>query len=293
MKKFLLKSLIFLIVVVISFIVFWAIICSNRDKTLKLPNNENIVFLGNSHIECAVNDSILENSFNFARSSENMEYVYCKVKLLKQYNPQLDTVIIGYDNTLLTCPFYNSGLYSPYYYDTYTLSDFNALFKNSSFKYIESHLTHPFNWAKLINIISTFVKTDVNAHDLDELGGYLYLVRDKLEESIKRQDKKSTEIPQCDNNSKYFLNEIEKYCAKNNITLIFIHTPMHKALNWDKTFLKKFHKQNYSNIKFYDFKDMELPDSCFGDLDHLNYKGAKVFSEFLEKEIFHKNNYPQ
>ena len=49
--------------------------------------------------------------------------------------------------------------------------------------------------------------------------------------------------------------------------------------------------KNYSNIKFYDFKDMELPDSCFGDLDHLNYKGAKVFSEYLEKEILHKNNY--
>ena len=36
---------------------------------------------------------------------------------------------------------------------------------------------------------------------------------------------------------------------------------------------------------------MELPDSCFGDLDHLNYKGAKVFSEYLEKEVLHKNYY--
>lgn len=292
MKKFILKSFVFCFVAIIGFFVFWVIICSNRHKTLKLPNNENIVFLGNSHVQYGINDCIVKNSFNFARSAENMEYVYCKAKLLKQYNPQLDTIVIGFDNTLLTHPFSKPGIYSPYYYDTYTLSDINALLKNSSFEYIQSHIAHPFDWIKLINIIATFVKSDVDAHNLEELGGYSFLYYDKLYESIKHQGEKSYEIPQSDDNSEYFLNEIVKFCTQNNITLIFIHTPMHKALNWDKTFLKKFHTENYSNIKFYDFRDMELSDSCFGDLDHLNYKGAKVFSEYLEKEVFHKNNYP-
>ena len=68
---------------------------------------------------------------------------------------------------------------------------------------------------------------------------------------------------------------------------------MHKVVRNDGDLLyERYYKQKYSHIKFYDFREMYLPDSCFGDLDHLNYKGAKVFSEFLEKEVLHKQNYP-
>ena len=61
------------------------LICHTRMQTLKLPNNENIVFLGNSHIECDINDAIVANSFNFARSNDYLEQTYCKLKLLKKY----------------------------------------------------------------------------------------------------------------------------------------------------------------------------------------------------------------
>ncbi len=292
MRNFILKSLVFTVVVIICCISFWALVCSNRDQTLKLPNNCNIVFLGNSHIECAINDTIVKNSFNFARSAECMEYVYCKVKLLSRYNPQLDTIIIGCDNTLLTFKSSSSNLYSPYYYDTYNLNDINVILKNDSIEYIEGHIAQPFNWLKLVNILPTFFYSNIDAHNLTDLGGYLYLQRDKLDEAIKRQNNNIKKIQQSDANSAHFLKKIEQFCKCNNITLIFLHTPMHSALNND-TFYKKFYKENYSNIKFYDFKDFHLPDSCYGDLDHLNYKGAKIFSEYLEKEVFHKNNYPQ
>ena len=53
---------------------------------MRLPENCYTVFVGNSHIECAINDTILKNSFNFGRSAEQMEFIYCKVKLLKKYN---------------------------------------------------------------------------------------------------------------------------------------------------------------------------------------------------------------
>ena len=36
---------------------------------------------------------------------------------------------------------------------------------------------------------------------------------------------------------------------------------------------------------------MKLDDSCFGDKNHLNYKGARIFSEYLETEVIHKKNY--
>lgn len=295
MKRFLLQSLVFIVITLLSLIVMWAIICANRDKTLKLPQNTNIVFLGTSHIECAVNDSIVENCFNFARGAENMEFVYCKIKLLKKYNSHLDTVVIGLDNSLLTFNTSTPKLYSPYFYDTYCFNDLETILTKGKFPYIESHVAQPFNWLKLFQVLKSYYTPVVDASLLDELGGYLYLDRDKLNEAIKRHSNRKeiqTSI-KCDKISEYFLNEIVNYCNKNKITLLFIHTPMHKIITNNEDLLyKRYYLQKYSHIKFYDFREWDMPDSCFGDLDHLNYKGAKVFSEFLEKEVLHKQNYP-
>ena len=295
MKKFLIKTLAFSFVFLICLIVFWSLVCSTRSVTLKLPNNENIVFLGNSHIECAINDSIVKNSFNFARSAERMEFVYNKLKLLKRYNSQLDTVIIGYDDGLmnnLNSNTFDAKLYHYYFYDTYTFEDLKNIIFKGTFEYIEPHFCQPFNWLKLVDISKSFYSSNISTADMDNLGGYLFLERDKLTEALNRQNKKHITLSKIeyDNVSIYFLNKIIDFSNLNNITVIFIHTPMHNKLN-DDNYYNKYYLENYSNIKFYDFRNMHFPDSCFGDLDHLNYKGAKAFSEYLEKEVLHKNNY--
>lgn len=171
MKKFLLKTTIFTIVLIICIVVFWTIICSTRSETLRLPNNENIVFLGNSHIECAVNDSIVKNSFNFARSGDNLEHTYLKLKLIKQFNRQIDTVIIGYDDVLMgpgvrDSLTYISGMSSPYFLDSYTTNDIFEIIYNSNFEYICGHISHTFDWFKLQQIL--FAK---NAREHTNLGG--------------------------------------------------------------------------------------------------------------------------
>lgn len=295
MKKFIFKSTIFFIVAIICFVSFWGIICSNRNETMRLPENCNIVFLGNSHIECAINDTILKNSFNFGRSADKTEFIYSKVKLLKKYNPELDTIVIGYDNVLCyqsADSAFNSVLYSPYFFDTHNLSTITNILTKSSFKYIESHITHPFNWFKLYQFGEPMIKSKTNITDMSNLGGYLYLIRDKLKEDIKRRSIiKMDKNRSFDELSIYFLDETLKFCQDNDMTVIFLCPPQHKRCHLDNAYYREYYTINYSNIKFYDFKDMELPDSCFGDLDHLNYKGAKVFSEYLEKEILHKNNY--
>lgn len=264
---------------------------------MRLPENCNIVFLGNSHIECAINDTILKNSFNFGRSADKTEFIYSKVKLLKKYNPELDTIVIGYDNVLCyqsADSVFNSGLYSPYFFDTHNLSTITKLLTKSSFGYIESHISHPFDWFKLYQFGESTIKSKSNITDMSNLGGYLYLTRDKLKEDIKRRATiKMDKNRSFDELSIYFLDETLKFCQENGMTVIFLCPPQHKKCFLDSTYYREYYTKNYNNIKYYDFKDMQLPDSCFGDLNHLNYKGARVFSEFLEKEVFHKNNYPQ
>ena len=39
------------------------------------------------------------------------------------------------------------------------------------------------------------------------------------------------------------------------------------------------------NVEFLDFSKFPLENSEFGDLEHLNYKGAKVFSEWFNTII--------
>lgn len=269
------------------------LICHTRMQTLKLPNNENIVFLGNSHIECDIKDSIVANSFNFARSNDYLEQTYCKLKLLKKYNPQLDTVVIGYDNVMMEQKINDEilGTYSPYYYDQYSSEDILNILQNSSFKYCTSHFNHIFDIHKIEQILPSLWNNSTNITSLKNLGRYKYLIRDKLHLNIYLQKDKIANKSSFDFLSKYFLMKTIEFCKCNDITVILLATPQHHKSKIDTITYKQYYKENYSNIKFYDFRSYNLPDSCFGDLNHLNYKGAKVFSEFLEKEVLHKQNY--
>lgn len=171
MKKFLLKTFAFIIVLLISIVAFWAIICSNRVDSMRIPQNSNLVFLGNSHIECAINDSIVKNCFNFARSGDNLEHTYLKLKLIKQFNVQIDTVIIGYDDVLMGSGIsdsltFNPGMSSPYFFDFYTANDIFEIICNSNFEYICGHISYPFKWFKLHQIL--FAE---NARENTSIGG--------------------------------------------------------------------------------------------------------------------------
>lgn len=61
-----------------------------------------------------------------------------------------------------------------------------------------------------------------------------------------------------------------------------------------RTFIKKLEIIFFPSIEYLDFSKFPLDNSEFGDLEHLNYKGAKVFSnwfaQLLNKGILEKSN---
>lgn len=293
MKRFLLNTLIFIVITATCLAILGLIICYTRSQSFRLPNNENIVFLGNSHMECAVNDTIVKNSFNFARSNDYTEQVYIKLKLLKRYNSQIDTVIIGYDNVLLSQDLDKPvlGIISPYYYDQYTINDITEIIKQSSFKYVSSHFYEPFDSIKIGKVLPTLWGENINIKNINKLGGYEYLVRDKLQKHIELEQYSQIRNLKFDNLSIYFLDKTLKFCDQNDITPIFLFTPHHKSSKLDIHTYKNYYNRNLKHIKYYDLREMELDDSCFGDKNHLNYKGARIFSEYLETEVIHKKNY--
>ncbi len=286
MKKVLVKIFLFTIVLVCCISAFWGFLVSTRSETCRLTNGENIVFLGNSHCEFGINDEIIPNTFNFGINAERSQFIYAKTKLLKKYNPQIDTLVICYDNILL---FQNSNseftddIMHSYYYDMYDWEDVKQILKFGSFEYITSYFSYTFNIVKLYPLLRALY-SDVSVRDLKNLGGSQKLYRDALDRAIIAQGDTVKRFS-CDSLSLYFMHKTIDYCEDNDIQVIFLYPPQHKAYKCDTITYKQVYQTNFSQVPMFDCRTLQMPDSCFSDLTHLNYRGADLFSTYVRDSI--------
>lgn len=287
MKRFIIQTILFGLSAILVLFLFGTLINSTRTKMVHVEDNVHIAFFGNSQIESSINDTIVQGAFNWARSFETPEFVYAKIKLLKKCNPQIDTVFIGFDNVLTFHSDREEFPYRichPYLYDMYTIEDWFNILKNSEQSRWINYFIYPYSWEKMKDY-RLLGKNDVTTRDWNDLGGYVYLTRNKLEEHRKRYTYKPHDLWKCSKNAYYFLDKSIEFCKDNNIQLVFICAPQHKEHQQNTESYRTEYAEHYSQIPFYDYVSMELPDSCFADLNHLNYKGAKVFSRFINEQI--------
>ena len=82
---------------------------------------------------------------------------------------------------------------------------------------------------------------------------------------------------------------ISQLCQKKSVRLILLNTPEHKYLttNLGKDIEEDwaFVRQTLPMDSLLDLSETALPDSCFGDTQHLSRKGAEVFSRYLCDKI--------
>ncbi|MDR0371726.1 MAG: hypothetical protein LBH80_07760, partial [Prevotellaceae bacterium] len=45
------------------------------------------------------------------------------------------------------------------------------------------------------------------------------------------------------------------------------------------------HDAYMPDVKYMDYSTFQLPDSCYGDVTHLNYRGARIFSQYLQERF--------
>jgi hypothetical protein len=68
--------------------------------------------------------------------------------------------------------------------------------------------------------------------------------------------------------------------------LILINTPVYKPEIYESIDkLNDFYDTYLSGVKYLDYSAFPLPDSCYGDIGHLNYKGAQIFSKYLQENL--------
>lgn len=289
MRRFLFRFSAFFFFAFCFFAFVFALLRISQYRLLRLPDDKHIVFLGNSHIEGAINDTIIGGSYNFGRSGDRVEMEYLKLKLLKSVNPEIDTVFVGFDNVLMyhsTQEEFNSVQMHPYMYSAMDCEDWWKVLTMSSPSYLESFVVHPFSWMKLLDM-RHLLKSKCDIRDFISLGGNDWPDEDRLLEDIEKRGNLTGRYPEQKHDSlnAYFLRKTIQFCKKNRISLFFICPPQHQYTPCNKTDYKKWYAEEFSDVEFFDCLEMQMADSCYSNLDHLNFKGARIFSEYIDKEI--------
>lgn len=297
MKSFLLKITLFLAITV-SFAAGLVLLSefavrSRESQLLKVRDDIKIIFAGDSYVECSVNDRVVTNAINIAQSGEAYLYSYSKIKALIEHNSQIKTVYIGFSFGDLLMEKEESWVFGSefitekiqYYNFLLGPSEKMLILKGDPIAYL-SGLTKSVN-----NNFQSFVKSYSSREanlSTKKFGGYIHLVRDKLNLDTELKLYKEQAVEKSLIQEKY-LKMISELCRQHSVTLVLFSTPKYKSYNANidenirQIWLEV--RNSLSQDSLADFSAFVLPDSCYGDLTHLNYKGAEVFSNYLNGKL--------
>ena len=250
----------------------------------KVEKNKNVLILGDSHTENAIDDNIFENSVNLSHSADSYFYSYLKIRKLKKENPHIDTLLLALSSHNLLVEYEDKWLFKSklrIYTDLMNLSDFSFLFKANPSAVIQGLIESPKYSIKLL------FRGDLKERDL---GRFQPSQRNSLEKDIeKRKKNKKQRALEYSQFEIDHLFSIVNFCKKNNIELIFISTPIHpeyiKIKEKEFKLFNDFYNTKLFDIKFLNYSNFDVPDKFFQDLDHLNTNGAKFFTKHLMKDM--------
>jgi hypothetical protein len=133
-------------------------------------------------------------------------------------------------------------------------------------------------------IVKFLVKHTLTYKDL-YIGGYNKLDRDRLQLAIELEKSENT----ADLKTEYsayqidYLLKIVDLCAEKNVKLILFNSPTYNVKKYGNLqALDDFYNTYLTGTEYFDFSNFALPDYGYGDIGHLNFKGAEIFSKYLE-----------
>lgn len=283
MKKFIINFIKFILgalFIVISVVVL-SVTVIKKNAIYKIPSQPKYIVVGHSHPECAFNDSLISNFKNISLSGESYFHIYQEIQPILNQNPSIKVVFIEYTNNQIT------KRMNGWIWDNKYMSRNPERLAYMGYEDIKlllcKNTTGFINLSSLATKLSIFRAIKNNFNFSNDVGGYLYLIRDKTDSILRRQNDKNTIRSSTQAISEYHLNYLSKiisYCRNKDVTPILIRSPLHKSsgeyIN-EKEYIRIL-KNRFSSIGYLDFSKFPLQNSEFGDLEHLNYKGARKFS---------------
>ncbi len=266
-----------------------------RNYAFKLPQETTVLVLGNSHPECAIKDDPIFGLKNFSRSAEPLFYTKEKLKWLLKWNPQIKIVCVELSENQLESRM-NEWIWSAESVQRHVASLFPFLelnyhweaFKIHHLRYVES-----FFIGLKKTITGIFLEDGQSFFGFLNWGGYQRQVGNHLLSSCD-----SLEVPRIqqeplnpDEDNIEALYRIDEMCADAQIKLRFIRCPYHCSApeNFEVAYKAFFEK--HPEFLLLDFRGFKLSDSCFFDSQHLNDKGAQVFTAYFKEVIGRTENF--
>jgi len=279
-------------------------------QIFKLDSTTHVLLIGASDIEFSLNPKLIKNSYNVARPAENFFYNYYKLKFILESNPQINTIIIGFGYPSLSQASAQdiNGANASQFYDRYFMlldaegrtfaSGFN---KDYLINLAKFHYGVPLEFYKHIELFGRILFNNHNINLYPFWGGFqkdLEFFKKNAEKILGSPIRRHYYI----NNilaekSDVLINYLEKIvllCKERNIRLVLLKTPLKKAyrneippyhLKLNSKVLERVKSLN-SGIESYDYLSFFTDDAYFLDWDHLNKKGADIFTARLNRDIF-------
>jgi len=290
MKKFIIRVTVFLTIPVLAGIIFFiafSSIVSSISKEYKLKPGISEIYIGDSHIQCSVNDSLISGSKNLGHTSESYYFSYYKLKLLLDANPNIKKIYLGFSYHSLS-DYYDdfitgnySGSISPDYFFILPVSEqINFLTRDAKNfpSYIKSilksgieNLSGKNKYTYTGRYLNRFNESSASQFSMDKRLIFQYYKDNKLNEF--------SEI-----NLRY-LDEIIALCKRNNIELILFNTPLHPYYRskLPPEYINKYRSITETNdLKVIDLSSLSLEDDCYiPDGDHVSEKGSLLVTKEL------------
>jgi hypothetical protein len=262
-----------------------------KRAEFKLTQSPRHIVLGHSHSECSFNDTLINDLVNLSGSGESYFYTYHKAKRVLEQNPSIEIVFIEFTNNQVS-PIMDDWTWDqehmnhryPKYAPFMSLSDKVLLARNNFKSFISStSLGAKENVGRILSRNYQYIhetplnKPTSNQHILDSL-----ILDAKKKGKLKRETQTSKV-------SIEYLQKIVDVCIAKGKTVVLVRSPLHRSYRGysNELVYQKIRKKYFSDLAFLDFSKVPLDNSHFYDLEHLNEKGAEVFSTwfntFLEK----------
>ncbi len=296
MKRFLISILKFLLsfaFLVLILIFSFKIILERNTTFNSIKKDTFTLILGDSQTEADLNDSIIPNSINLSNSGDPIFFNYIKLKYLLNNGLCPRTVILGFSP---------NNLHSKGFYEVPKMkSKLKEYFFVMNLEDLQDILAYNFEGGYRGLVSSLFYSprkdnfwSSVDIKDIG-IGSHRKLPlfnNGQLDKDIADGKIYSGQNP--DTISIKYLNKIIALCEQHKIHLILLDTPLHKSLQFKEKIRRKsyinYMKGINKNITIWDYHDYELEDESFYDDNHLNEKGATIFSSFIKSKLLSLEN---
>lgn len=297
MKRFLLRSLIFTVFVVL--LVGGLFILSNRliskGENFSIPSDRHSLIMGHSQPACTFEDSLISGFYNVAQNTEGYPYSYFKARKLLQHNSHIKNIFIEFANNQIS-PYAIERVYGQYLDInmprnlpvTDTRFAVKAFYHNRKPGKIVNALKNSFrsNLEFLFDNKGSYVSTVWKKHNTPANIYQRKADDEKNYINLKNQYGSFQDFYSISKDNLEYLKRLELLCKEYGVKLYFVRSPLpFKKDTYNEFIFQSILQRNFSEVQLLDFRDFPVGDELFADSQHLNKRGQYEFSLFFDNLI--------